>query len=161
MSFFSRTRALFAAGGGGGGGVGVDGQVRSFQGCTAVDHVIGRGSCRERAERGERSEREEREERTLESVRVLQASSKNTKNNNITTVACCSGEVTPPSNAQLPVVSTLLVPKLLKGPPPPINPSNGSCPSLSPQEPAGQRKGLSAESKERWVLDIVASTGVP
>ena len=59
------------------------------------------------------------------------------------------------------VVSTLLVPKLLKGPPPPINPSNGSCPSLSPQEPAGQRKGLSAESKERWVLDIVASTEVP
>ena len=35
----------------------------------------------ERAERGERAEREEREERTLESVRVLQASSKKTKNN--------------------------------------------------------------------------------
>ena len=121
------------------------------------------------AEREQREQREEREQRTLESVRVLQASSKKSKNNislsttfiQRTTVACCSGEVTPPSNAQLPVVSTLLVPKLLKGPPPPINPSNGSCPSLSPQEPAGQRKGLSAESKERWVLDIVASTGVP
>jgi hypothetical protein len=38
---------------------------------------------------------------------------------------------------------TLLVAKLLNGPPPPTNPSKGSCPSLSPHEPAGQRKGLS------------------